>query len=262
MRLESQAGVPLLHRTTRRLSLTAEGQILYSGAVQALESLSDADAALQSGAASLSGSIRLALPPALATRDLLRRLHALTASNTSLSLQLVVTNVAVELVAGGFDAGVRVGPQPDSALVMRTRGEVAWPLCASPAYIATMGTPAQPDDLAEHECLRLLTARGQDAWTLTNADGATVHARTGGRIECDDSRVLGDAVYAGLGIGVRSPRELARGLDEGTLAHVLPQWRMAGGRVSVLLPAGRSRLPRLAALVDVLREAVSEVLWA
>ncbi len=260
MRLEALSGARLLHRTTRRLAPTSEGLILYTHAVRALAALDEAHAELDTGQRALTGTVRIAIPPALATQALLARFGTLIREHEHLQLQLVVTNTAVDLTAGAFDAAVRVGALADSSLVLYGLGEAAWPLCASPAYVAAHGMPMTPDALAAHRCLRLLGDRPQLEWSLHGPDGQFVSAPVGGTFECDDSRVLGDAVYAGLGIGPRPAREVDRAVEAGTLTRVLPGWRFAAGPVSVVMPAGRAKVPRLAALLEVLREVVQEVL--
>lgn len=255
--LEAQLGVRLLTRTTRRTSPTDEGRRLHARCARILAELDAADAELHPSGDPLQGTVRLALPPAATTRRLLAGLGALSVRHPRLAIQLRVTNQPVDLVATGVDLALHVGPVPASTLVARKLATSSWQLAAAPSYLARHGRPRTPADLAGHQCLRLLADRPQDEWRLLDRRGREVIAPVGGAFECDDSRVLGDAVYAGLGIGIRPDHELERAVADGLLEHVLPGYRFGTLDIHALVARGRLRLPRIAAFVELLRDVVA-----
>lgn len=114
-------------------------------------------------------------------------------------------------------------------------------------------------DLSAHRCLRLLSSPPQDEWTLVDRRGREVVVQVRGGYEADDSRALGDATYAGLGIGVRPAGECAIAQREGRLERVLPGYRFQAIDVYALVPKGRLRVPRVAACLEALRAAVNEL---
>ncbi|MBL0215400.1 MAG: LysR family transcriptional regulator [Myxococcales bacterium] len=259
LRLEAHAGVRLLHRTTRRLGLTEEGRILYARCARIVAELDAVEEELHPSGDSLQGVVRLALPPSAATANVLEGMARVMASHPRLSVQLQIVNAPVDPISGGVDIVLHVGPLPDSSLVARPLATRSWVLAASPAYLKLHGTPRKPTDLASHQCLRLLGDRPQRTWDLIDHRNRTSKVRVGGTFECDDSRVLGDAIHAGLGIGVRPDEELARGVASGTLARVLPEYRFGAFALTALVPPGRLRIPRIGAFVSLLRDAMSRV---
>src|SRR5262249_42977271 len=151
-----------------------------------------------------------------------------------------------------------VGEPTQPSVVARRLGTVAWSLAATPEYLARHGYPRRPADLRKHRCLRFLSSRPQRTWRLIDARGRHVEVAVGGTFECDDSRALGDATYAGLGIGVRPEAELSRAVEQRRLAAVLPGYRFGDFPLYAVLPRGRLRVPHIAAVVELLKTMWSE----
>lgn len=258
-RLEAQAGARLLHRTTRRLSLTDEGRMLYARSARIVAELDAVELDLHPQGEALQGAVRLAVPSSAVTSQVLEAVARLMESHPRLRLKLQIVNGPLDPIALGVDVGLHVGPVADSSLIARKLASLCWELAASPAYVRRHGAPRTPDELAEHLCLRLLADRPQRHWQLLDRRGRRVRAIVEGTFECDDSRVLGDAIYAGLGIGVRPEAELAAGVAAGTLVHVLPGYRFGAYDLHALIPPGRIRIPRIAAFVTLLQEALQRL---
>ncbi len=258
-KLEEGLGVRLFLRTTRSVSPTEEGRSFYGRVVRVLTELEDAESDLRPKSEGLRGVVRLAVPAALATGPLLERLRALLDAHPALVVQTRVSSTPVNIVAEGLDLAVIVGPPPESAFVGRLLGRVTWVLAAATEYLDVRGRPRSPNDLASHRCLRLLSSPPQDEWTLVDRRGKELTVPVVGGFEADDSRALGDATYAGLGIGVRPAGECARAVKEGRLERVLPGYRFQPLDVYALVPKGRVRVPRVAACLDALRAAVLEL---
>lgn len=255
-RLEEQAHARLLNRTTRRIHLTDEGRMLYARCARIVAELDAVEEELHPSGDPLRGVVRLAVPSGVPVRHLLESIAKVLSSHPQLTLQLRISNVPLDPIATNVDVALHVGPVPDSSLIAQPLASVSWVLAASPAYVTRHGLPRNPAELEAHQCLRLLADRPQRTWDLIDRRGRRVKARVGGAFECDDSRVLGDAIYAGLGIGVRSEEDLARGLAERTLVHVLPHYRFGAFEVTALVPPGRLKVPRVAAFVALLREVI------
>lgn len=258
-RLEQAVGVRLFVRTTRNVALTDEGRGYCERVAVVLAELESAEAALRPDRAGLHGTVRIAISGAVATMPFLERVRALLESNPTLRVQTRVSNGPVGLAAEGLDIALVVGQPAESTFVGRLLGRVSWALAASPAYLERHGRPRTPAHLAAHQCLRILSNPPQDEWTLVDARGREVTVPVRGSYEADDSRTLGDATYAGLGIGVRPLGECQRAATAGQLERVLPRYRFQPLDVFALVPQGRIRIPRVAACLDVLRAAVSEL---
>lgn len=255
--LERRVGVRLLHRTTRSMSLTEEGEVLYRGCLRILAEVDATEAALVATPDALVGRVRAAVPTVASGAFTLEALRALHAEHPALAVQLVVTDDrALDLVAAGIDLAFRYGEPPDSGLIVRRLGDAAFALCATPDYLDAHGRPATPADLSGHDTLRFLDGLPQATWRLTGTDDEALDVPVGGWFESDDSRALGDAVYAGLGIGVRPEGEIAA--SGGRLERVLPAWRFGRAPVVALMAPGRHRLPRVCAVLDVLAEVFAE----
>lgn len=258
-KLEEGLGVRLFVRTTRSVSPTEEGRAFFTRVVRVLAELEEAEEDLRPKSEGLHGTVRIAIPGALATGPLLERLRDLLDAHPALVVQTRVTSTPVNIAAEGLDLAVVVGQPPESAFVGRLLGRVHWVLAAAPSYLDRRGRPRSPTELASHRCLRLLSTPPQDEWTLVDSRGKELTVAVHGAFEADDSRALGDATYAGLGIGVRPVGECARAEKEGRLERVLPKYRFQPLDVYALVPKGRVRVPRVAACLDALRAAVLEL---
>lgn len=200
--LEDQLSVKLLHRTTRRLSLTDDGRRFYehcaalaSCAQQAKESVLDASQ-------KVSGVVRVNAPRALGSELLARLIGGFAAAHPEVTIELTTEDRFVDLVGEGYDLvlGIRTKMRK-SSLVARSLATGRLLPCAAPSYLARAGVPETPDDLLEHNCLRYGLVSVAADWTFRGADGAfsvPVH----GNFETTDGSVLLGAALAGLGIAM------------------------------------------------------------
>jgi DNA-binding transcriptional LysR family regulator len=258
MRLEGKLGVKLLRRSTRAVSLTAEGRGLYGRACRALDELLAAEEEARAGADAFSGPIRLAIPGGACSASVLGGLASLLRAHPRLQLEMRVANAEIDPVGGGFDVVLHVGLPRDSRLVARHLFSAAWQLAAAPTYFENRKRPSTPQDLSGHCCLRLAGPQPQKEWRLVDRAGHVHVAAVGGNFEADDSRVLGDATYAGLGVGVRPAKELAQAVKAGTLVRVLPQYCFAPVDVHALMTKGTARLARVRGFLDIFAKVLQE----
>lgn len=256
MRLEQGLGVKVLRRSTRAVSVTEEGHALYLRARRALAELDAAETEARGAGNALRGIIKIGMPGGACSAAVLTGLRMLLDANPALRVQLRVANSPANPVEGGFDVVLHVGHPADSALVARHLVTASWALAAAPAYFLERPMPKTPSDLVNHRCLRILAAKPQEEWTLMDRKGRAHTVAVGGNFESDDSRVLADAVYSGMGIGVRPKKELANAVSDGSLVAVLPQFDFGPVDLYALSAQGASRLPRIAKFLEALQVAL------
>ena len=251
--LEARLGRRLIHRTTRRMSVTDEGRRFHARCRRILDELEDAEREL-AGADGLGGTLRVAIHSDMVCPDLLLALGDLLADARGLRVQLRVGSRFIDPIGGGLDLAVHVGRPSPSSLISVPLGSLAWGLAAAPAYLVRHGRIRSPEQLVRHECLRVLSERPETHWHLSRG-GRARRFPVGGRLEVSDARALVEALNAGLGVGIRLSSAIDSGVRAGTLERVLPEWRWDSTPIFALLPPGRLKLPGIRALLDVLRKA-------
>ncbi|MDO5626264.1 MAG: LysR family transcriptional regulator [Pseudomonadota bacterium] len=250
--LEARLGVRLMNRSTRRMSLTPEGEIyLVEGArVQAeLQALEQRVAGIQGAP---RGLVRLAATLGFGRRRVAPALAAFSQQQPEVEVQLVLTDRAVNLVEQGLDAAIRFGELPDSRLVARRLLTNARVLCAAPDYLARAGTPTKPSELPRHACIVL---REHDdtygTWQLVQgARHASVKVR--GPLSTNDGEIATAWALAGRGIVLRSTWEVAPLIAAGHLVQLLPDWQGPNADVHFVYPAAGALPPKTRALLDFL----------
>lgn len=251
-RLESQLGVRLLHRTTRKLSLTDEGAIVYDRWRQILEELEDVNAAMALRRSHPTGTLRLITPPSLGRRHLLPVIHAYLKQWPELRTELWFTDRFVDLIEEGFDIAVRIGaPKVDTQILTRT---VAWQqfiVCASPDYLARHGTPMHPDELAAHDSLVYINAERPRPWRLQTEADPYLHEAPG-RMSFDNSEAMRESALAGLGLAQLADYIVADDLRAGRLVEVLRGYRPPPDPIRLVYPSKRHLTPRTRVFIDFL----------
>ena len=253
-RLERRLGVRLLHRTTRRLALTAEGEIYLARARDIIAQIEAAEAEVTAGLARPRGHLRVNTGSAFAKHRLLPALPEFLTRYPDITFDLAINDRRVDAVAEQADVLLRVGVLDDSSLVARKLTEVRRVICASPEYLARHGMPTSPAELAGHECVVLRGLARLTAWPFRQGD-AIVPLPISGRLTCDGADALLDMALAGLGIIRVTDFLVERALAEGRLRPVLEDVH-ASERLPLwaLMPPGRSRMPRVKAVVDFVAE--------
>ncbi len=259
-RLESDLGVKLIQRTTRTLAVTDEGRAFYRRCHRILDELEAAVEEVQPSSDRVAGVVRACIPTVSVANGLMDALGPFLAEHPQLRLQLSVTDQPVDVVARGFDVVVHVGEPADSGLIARRLVYVEPAFAATAEYLAEHGVPQVPGDLSDHQCLRFTSDKPQDIWRIVDPQGVEHAVPVQGRLECDDSGALAQAMYAGRGIGVVAGNTVQAAVAQGTLVHVLPGHVMSGMALYALMPAGRNRLPRVRVFVDFMRDFLSGII--
>jgi len=242
-RLEAQLGQKLLHRTTRALSLTEAGQLLYDRAAQSLEALAEARQALGQLAAAPSGTLRLTTSVAFGRLCIAPLIPEFLARHPQLKLRCSLLDRTVDLAEEGYDLAIRISPRLADNLVARPLGEVTYRLCASPDYLARHPAVQTPADLTAHNCLYYGNNEFSDKWTFqrgTFQQGAFQHlaqeqqdarretVQVGSNFIINSSEVIRDAVLRGMGIGLLPLYAVEEALNQGRLCVLLPEWEAEG----------------------------------
>ncbi|AKM32056.1 LysR family transcriptional regulator [Pandoraea faecigallinarum] len=221
--LEGGLGARLLHRTTRRVALTQEGEVFLGQAQALLAAEAQALASVGQGFAAPQGLLRVSCSSSFARQHISPALPEFLARYPGISLDFRLTDRVVDLLEEGVDMAIRVGALRDSTLIARKLAANRRTLCASPAYLAAHGAPRHPSDLTQHECLTLGEQRD---WRFVTP-GGPLSVRVAGRLVSDNGEVLRDAVLAGLGIALKSTWDIAAHLQRGELVPVLQAYPLA-----------------------------------
>ncbi len=250
--LEARLGTRLARRTTRALSLTEAGQRYLTHAQRALAELAQAHTVLKGTQAGPSGTLRLTAPTQFGAIHVAPLAAELIAAHPALSVDLTLDDHAVDPIAGGFDASLRIGTPPPGTLIARRVGETRVLTVASPDYLAQAGKPRFPDDLDGHECLIWRGVGRTAAWRFRR-NGKVRERVVTGRFVADSPAAILAAAIAGAGIA-RLPEYQARtALAAGNLVEVLGDFAPPPAPINVLYPPPGAGLPipaKLRAFID------------
>jgi len=253
-RLEEQLGVRLLQRSTRRLSLTAEGAGFLVKARDALRALDDAVADVSQAARTPAGRVRISVGMSFGRRWVLPLLPSLTARYPALSIELDLENRPIDLVAEGFDIGIRGAVVEDSSLVARRVCRLPVVLVASPHYLRQAGVPTRVEELSQHRCAAVRYAGGAPIpWRLRRGNGKRTDFLPDAAIFVSDPEALLDLALAHAGIVQAGLHHALPFLRSGRLKLVMPELHDNGEREIVLHYAHRQFLaPRVRVVVEAL----------
>lgn len=250
--LEASTGTRLLHRTTRKVSLTTDGTQLLLRARQVLLDIDDIDQLFQSHQEQVMGRLEVDVPSRIARRLLIPALPEFLKHYPRLQLGLGATDRAIDLVLEGVDCVIRFGTPQNSSLVVRPLGQVLLINCASPDYLAEFGVPAQPADLQDkHLCIGYMAGgtTQQAPWEYC-VDGVEHSLDLPGRLVVNNAESYIAACCAGLGLIQVPLFDVQHLLERGDLVEVMAAYRPAPMTVSVLYPNRRQRSRRLGAFID------------
>lgn len=252
-RLEERLGVRLLERTTRSLSVTAEGRTYYESCLRVIDELGTTESLLAARHNSVSGVLRVNLPLSFGRSCVMPVLLELSHRHPGLELDVSFTDRFVDLVEEGVDLAVRLGGVGDHAtLVGRSLGMQRSVICAAPSYLERKGRPLSADDLASHDCVVFAKDGRPLPWTVRGADGLPLMMAVRPRHTVSHGEALLDAVVGGLGVACLSTWLIAGELLKGTL-EVLPVGLPYGDApITALWPKSRDLAPKVRVAVDAL----------
>lgn len=219
--MEKWAGARLLHRSSRRLTITPAGEKVLEK-TRMLARLAD-EITGQGEPGEPQGTLRVACAHSTATHILVPMIPAFLARYPLLRIELEINNQPVSLVGERIDVAVRITDNPEPGAIARRLGECASVVCASPDYLRKHGNPETPQDLSQHNCLHYSRFAGQ-SWQFNDANGDALTTAVSGNFSADISSVLCDAAIAGCGLAMVPEMEARAGIANGQLQCVLPDF--------------------------------------
>ncbi|MQL50512.1 LysR family transcriptional regulator [Photorhabdus khanii] len=248
-RLEEKLGVRLLQRSTRSVSLTAEGSLFLERCKRILDEISTAENELLSSISAPQGRLRVSLP--LISNLMLPVLSAFATRYPQIELELDFSDRLVDVINEGFDAVVRTGELNDSRLMNKRIGSSRFVYVGAPNYFAQHGKPSQPEELLHHACLmhRFPTTGLLEKWPL-RAGKSAVDIHLQAKMTSNHVETLLHMAIQGHGIACLPDFTVKQALASGTLLTVLDKWAGTSSTFRILWPSNRWVLPKVRAFVD------------
>lgn len=256
--LETDLGVRLLQRSTRRFAVTEVGHNVYRHAQSMLAEAQAAREAVDRLSAEPRGVIRVSVPVGVAQQQMPKLLPEFLGKYPQVRVQLHVSNRRVDIINEGVDVALRVRSSldDDGSLVMRSFGQVEELLVASPNYLRRMGRPANPDELHQHITLSMNEDDVHQRWELHGPDGEVRRIELKPRVAGFDFPMLMALAKQGVGITLLPETICADDVRKGELEVVLPQWRLPQGIYHAVFASRRGLLPAVRVFIDFLAERV------
>lgn len=247
--LEDRLGVKLLHRTTRRQSLTDVGRIYYERCKAVLAEVEAAEACAAEVLARPRGRLRIDAPTTFGANRLAPALPTFLAANPDVRVELTLNNRVLDLVDEGYDAVFRVGALADSGLMARSLAPYRLVACASPEYLSRRGTPISPVEMEAHACLGFRPNASREDWTFQTPDGPKA-VRVSGPLASSSGQALRAAALAGVGIILQAEALVSDDLANGRLVPVLPDFAPHPLPLQLVFSPDRTMTPKLRAFID------------
>jgi DNA-binding transcriptional LysR family regulator len=260
-RIEQRLGARLFHRTTRRQSLTDDGQAYYERCVRALAELEAAEAAFDTGRREPTGRLRLSAPVLFGRHCVVPALLGLARRHPQLQIEMSFNDRVVDLLEEGYDLAVRVGALPDStSLAARRLGTQRMAICASPDYLARHGRPGSVAALAAHVGIVYGREGRRRHWLVRDADGRVHEVRIDNHLCFDDLQAIADAAVAGIGLAWLPCWQLARHVRAGELELVMDCERVLSAEIHAVWPQTRWLPSRTRVAIDALAAEIPALL--
>lgn len=247
-RLEKRLKVTLLQRTTRRLQLTEAGRIYFEHASRGLSHMLDAEVAVTEATGEPQGLLRVAAPADIGDRLLSEIIDEMCRRYPKVSMEMVLGDRRVDLVAEGVDAAIRAGTLEDSTLVAKNVGVARWALFTSPVYLQCVASIDSPQALRQHKCLQF-TPLGQETWTLVGKR-SSVTVPLSGQVLVNHVGVIHSMVLDGSGIALLPFHLCKEDCASGRLIHILPEWSAKSAPLHIVYPRQRFMPPKLRGFID------------
>ncbi len=240
-RLETDLGSRLIHRSTRKLTLTAAGRAFFDRCAAPLDELALAGHESVDGSKLAAGLVRIAAPTDFFDVFRLEWIAEFLGGHPRLRMEFVLDDEKTDLIAQSIDVAFRAGHLVDARHVGHKLFETSFGLVASPSYIAMRGSPTRPQSLAAHDCLPQASRSGPVVWHLQGPDGPS-DVEVSGKFRANTARVLLRAAVAGLGIALLPELVTAPEIEAGRLVRVMPRFRREGADLYAVY-ASRRQIP-------------------
>lgn len=255
--LEARLGVRLLHRTTRRLALTGEGEVFYARSKELLAGVDEAEAEITSRSGAASGLLRVNAPVTFGILHLAPLWGVFRSQYPQVSLDVTLTDRVVDLVEEGYDVAIRITTLPSSTLISKRLATTRMVLCASPHYLEVHGVPVHPSELATHAVISYSYWSTKDEWHFDGPQGP-VSVKTNPCIHTNSGDTCRAAALAHQGIILQPTFLVGEDLAAGTLIELMPQFSSMELGIYAVYPTRKHVPPKVRALIDFLAEHFAE----
>jgi len=250
--LEEHLGVELFHRTTRKMNLTDTGRAFYHQSVRILDDVLEAELATSQAHGTLKGSLKIALPSTFGLMHMGPAINEFLQQHPQIEFDLDFNDREVDLIQEGFDLAIRIANLSDSSLIARRLAPIQNVMCASPSYLERMGTPQEPDELKQHQCIVYSLLRDFEYWHLTDTSGKEIKTKIHPYIKASTGEFLKDAAVEGMGI-ILVPSFIAyKEIERGALVPILKEYNLPQINAYAIYPQTRHLSQRVRAFVDFL----------
>lgn len=259
--IESRLGLSLVNRTTRRMSLTPEGEVYLQHARRILGDIDDMQHLLGASKAMPTGLLRVNATLGFGRSQIAPLISRFVRRHPQVEVQLQLSVNPPPLTDDAFDVCIRFGPPPDARVIARHVAPNRRLLCAAPAYLARRGTPKVPADLARHNCIGI--RQGEEAygvWRLSSGRGRqarTEAVRIRGNLTTNDGEIAVNWALDGHGILMRAEWDIERWLKSGRLVQVLPQYSTPDADIHAVYPQRHQLAARVKAFVDFVAQSLA-----
>lgn len=260
-RLEARLGVRLLHRTTRALHLTAEGEAFYAAARRIVTEIETIEDQITGQRGTPQGLLKVTSSVAFATHQLAPVISEFLARYPLIQIELVPTDRVVDMVEDGIDIAIRIGRLADTSFMARKIGEDKRLICAAPSYLARHGTPLRPEDLARHNCIVSRERAYLNRWQF-RLDGAVREIEVTGRLSVNEGEMQMQLALQGIGIVRLTRLTMAQAIRDGTLIPLLEGYSADEPvPIHAVYPHRRHLAPKVPAFVNFLIEKFTPPPW-
>ena len=260
-RLEDRLGVRLINRTTRKLSLTAEGETYFHSGRRLVDAVDGLEQEVAASAGSPRGLVRISASVPFGLMQVAPALIEFRQRYPDVRVHVSLNDRNVDLLAEQIDVALRLGPLSDSNLMARKLTEIERVICASPAYIERFGIPETYDDLAQHHCV-VFAIPGRDRWPFRTSDGGLVQVQVSGIFTADNSLLALELVLRGAGIARVPDFIAAEAIHSGKLVPLLiEQHHPERTPIFAVFPPGTQKIPKVRAFLDFLIKHFDHEQW-
>ena len=256
--LEAELGVRLLHRTTRKLSLTDVGRTYYERSKRVLEEMEDADREARDLHGEPRGTLRVTAPMTFGALHLGAPIAKFVSSYPEAFVEMTLDDRYADLVESGIEMAIRIGHLADSSLIARRIAPCHMVACASPAYLERKGYPQSPADLAAFDLLSYNMSRSPGSWTFTDAAGRSSSPQATPRLSTNNVQLLQSAALNEGGIAYGPTFVFGSYLETGALRQVLPSYKTITLPIYVVYPSTRHVTAKVRHFVELLESAFGE----
>jgi DNA-binding transcriptional LysR family regulator len=248
--LEAMLGSQLVVRTSRKLLLTESGTAYVASARRVLEELAEAERAASGEYRAPRGELLVTAPILFGTLNVAPIIHDFLGAYPDVTVRLVLSDGVIDLVESHVDVAVRIGRLPDSALVARRAGEIRWVVCASPDYLSRRGTPDDPAELSEHDCIAFEGLQRYREWPFFDANANQQQITINPRFSVNTAEGVTGGAAAGLGIARVLSYQAANGVRDGRLVPILTAFAPPSMPVHLVHAAHQQQPLKLRAFLD------------